>query len=228
MPLVAFPTRTVGSRRRPSVRSPGFRMRMRSFAHMPRSATSREVARVHAHPVLPSAVTKASASRLIISRLNGWPMHSPADASSPASRPETHGPGPVRIATPSPQWTCATYSLPVSRRTADHNPAGRRPRAGPSRDGRNRRKIRSDAGATLRVRVLRHAAREPPDYRQLDRHLLAYDVAIERLSVYFVRSYCAATSFITIRNSISCPGDEIPVDWLAHCPFGGSHFFQCH
>jgi CDP-diacylglycerol pyrophosphatase len=31
--------------------------------------------------------------------------------------PTTHGPGPMRFAIPSSQWTCATYSSPASRRT---------------------------------------------------------------------------------------------------------------
>jgi hypothetical protein len=44
-------------------------------------------------------------------------MRSPADASLPSSRTATHGSGPMWIATPSSQWTCTTYSLPVSRRT---------------------------------------------------------------------------------------------------------------
>ena len=34
-------------------------------------------------------------------RLNGWPARSPADASPLASRPDTHGPGLMWIATPS-------------------------------------------------------------------------------------------------------------------------------
>jgi len=54
----------------------------------------------------------------ILSRLNGWPMHSPTDASPPPSRTTTHGSGPMWIATPSSQRTCTAYSLPVSRRTA--------------------------------------------------------------------------------------------------------------
>lgn len=52
-----------------------------------------------------------------ISRLNGWPVRSPADASPLPSRADTHGSGPMWVATPSSQWTCTTYSLPVSRRT---------------------------------------------------------------------------------------------------------------
>ena len=46
--------------------------------------------------VLPSAFETASApgtNRL--SRLNGWPMPSPTDASSPSSRTPTHGSGPM-------------------------------------------------------------------------------------------------------------------------------------
>ena len=53
----------------------------------------------------------------LISRLNGWPVPSPADASPLPSRADTHGSGPMWLATPSSQWTCTTYSLPVSRRT---------------------------------------------------------------------------------------------------------------
>jgi len=43
-----------------------------------------------------------------LSRLYGWPKRSPADASSSPSRMPTHGSGPMRIATPSLQWTCTT------------------------------------------------------------------------------------------------------------------------
>ncbi len=68
-------------------------------------------------PVSPSAVTKTPAFRLILSRLNSWPMHSPADASPWASRPTTHGSGPVWFAPPSPQWTGSAYSSPASQRT---------------------------------------------------------------------------------------------------------------
>src|SRR3954453_8693310 len=50
-------------------------------------------------------------------RLNGWPARSPADASPPASRPDTHGSGPTWIATPSSYRTLTDYSWPVSRRT---------------------------------------------------------------------------------------------------------------
>lgn len=68
--------------------------------------------------VLPSAVRTASApGTTVLSRLNGWPMRTPTDASPPPSRTTAHGSGPMRIATPSSQWTCTTYSLPVSRRT---------------------------------------------------------------------------------------------------------------
>ncbi len=68
--------------------------------------------------VLLSALSTASAPRgKIFSRLNGWPMRSPADASPTSSRAPAHGSGPMRFAIPSSQWTCTTYSLPVSRRT---------------------------------------------------------------------------------------------------------------
>src|SRR5207253_1520779 len=46
--------------------------------------------------------TTASAPRTaLLSRLNGWPMPSPTDASSASLRTPTHGSGPMWIATPS-------------------------------------------------------------------------------------------------------------------------------
>ena len=53
---------------------------------------------------------------------NGWPARSPADASLTSSRMPAHGLGPMRVATPSSQWTCTTYSSPVSRRTCVKTP----------------------------------------------------------------------------------------------------------
>ena len=68
--------------------------------------------------VLPSDKQTSSAPGIrTVSRLDGWPVRSPADASPTSSRTRAHGSGPVWFATPSPQWTCTTYSLPVSRRT---------------------------------------------------------------------------------------------------------------
>jgi len=55
-----------------------------------------------------------------LSRLNGWPMHSPTDASPAPSREPAHGSGPMRFATPSSWRTFTTYSLPVS--PAHHMP----------------------------------------------------------------------------------------------------------
>jgi hypothetical protein len=52
-----------------------------------------------------------------LSRLNGWPACSPADASPTPSRMPAHGLGPMRVANPSSWWTFTSYSLPVSRRT---------------------------------------------------------------------------------------------------------------
>ena len=53
-----------------------------------------------------------------LSRLDGWPMHSPVNASPWPSRTTAHDSGPMWIATPSSQGTCTLYSLPVSRRFA--------------------------------------------------------------------------------------------------------------
>jgi hypothetical protein len=54
-----------------------------------------------------------------LSRLNGWPVHSPVNASPRPSRTAAHDSGPMWIATPSSQGTCTLYSLPVSRRFAE-------------------------------------------------------------------------------------------------------------
>jgi hypothetical protein len=49
-----------------------------------------------------------------LSRLDGWPVHSPTDASLAPSRVPAHGSGPMRFATPSSWRTFTAYSLPVS------------------------------------------------------------------------------------------------------------------
>ena len=54
-----------------------------------------------------------------LSRLDGQPARSPADASPRPSRDRMHGLGPVWLATPSLQRTSTSYSLPVSRRTTN-------------------------------------------------------------------------------------------------------------
>src|SRR5262245_21317756 len=53
-----------------------------------------------------------------LSRLNGWPMRSPVNASPRSSRATAHDSGPMWIAIPSSQGTCTLYSSPVSRRFA--------------------------------------------------------------------------------------------------------------
>jgi hypothetical protein len=95
----------------------------------------RPVTRLTCRAVLPSAHATASAPRTSeLSRLNTQPTPSPVNASTHASRRAPHDSGSVWIATPSPRWTCTTYSLPVSRRTACFetrpSPDGRAPRAG--------------------------------------------------------------------------------------------------
>src|SRR6266404_958795 len=53
--------------------------------------------------VWPSTFGTVSAPGMIgLSRFNGWPVHSPADASPTPLRASAHGSGPVRVATPSP------------------------------------------------------------------------------------------------------------------------------
>src|SRR5687768_7998162 len=62
-------------------------------------------------------VTPSAPGTVALSRLDGWPARSPADASPAPSRGSTHGSGPVWIATPSSYRTLTDYSWPVSRRT---------------------------------------------------------------------------------------------------------------
>src|SRR4051812_31421130 len=104
--------------RRSAARSPGSRSRsVRTCQGLGPRRTVRGLA-LTPPSVLPSAVGNASASGITeLSRLNGWPARSPADASPVPSRGPTHGSGPMWIAIPSSQWTLTTYSLPVSRRT---------------------------------------------------------------------------------------------------------------
>ena len=54
---------------------------------------------------------------MYLSRLNGWPVRSPTDASPLPSRAVMHGSGAMWFAMPSSHRTCTDYSLPVSRRT---------------------------------------------------------------------------------------------------------------
>ena len=69
---------------------------------------------------------------IIFSRLDGWPAHSPTDASLRSSRATAHGSGPMRIATPSSYRIFTDCSLPVSRRTAKRT-VRYRPSSSPSR-----------------------------------------------------------------------------------------------
>src|ERR1019366_6454385 len=101
--------------RRPNPRPPG--SRAKSF-HTCQGLRPRQAGRTLAltrPSMLPSVKMNTSAlGTFKLSRLNGWPMRSPADASPTPSRMPTHGSGPMRFATPSSQWTSTTYSLPVS------------------------------------------------------------------------------------------------------------------
>src|SRR3954453_10305020 len=149
----------------PEARSPGSRARSVCTCQglRPRRV-SRALAR--AHPAIwPSASRTASAPGLTrISRLNGWPMHSPTDASPAPSRAPAHGLGPMWIATPSSQWTCTTYSLPVSRRT----PFAAEIRPGP---------VPVHLGLLARAVALRHEGLAP---HQAHRALALADVVAHR------------------------------------------------
>jgi hypothetical protein len=62
---------------------------------------------------LPSALETASAPGDWLSRLNGWPMPSPTDASSPSSRTSTHAPS---IASEGQQPTLNDQGVTVAKR----------------------------------------------------------------------------------------------------------------
>src|SRR5271157_2984989 len=59
-------------------------------------------------------LTTSAPDTLSLSRLHGWPMCSPTDASTQPSRFASHGSGSMRFATPSSWRTFTPYSLPVS------------------------------------------------------------------------------------------------------------------
>src|SRR5262249_50765826 len=103
--------------------------------HMPGSLTT--PGRPDARAVAPGCVAfrhlhSVGTQNETLSRLNGWPMRSPVNASPWPSPAAAHDSGPMWIATPSSQGTCTLYSLPVSRRFANvfrSNPiTGSRPR----------------------------------------------------------------------------------------------------
>jgi len=100
---------------RPNPRPPG--SRAKSF-HTCQGLRPRRAGRALAitRPSMsPSVILTTSAPEtILLSRLNGWPMHSPVNASSASSRIPTHDSGPMRFATPSSQRTFTAYSLPVS------------------------------------------------------------------------------------------------------------------
>src|SRR5207253_10110742 len=98
--------------RRPDERAPGSRTRS---VHACQVLRPRRVVRALAiahSDVLPSATQTASAPRnSFLSRLNGWPARTPADASPTSSRMPAHGLGPMWFAIPSSQGTCTPLLL---------------------------------------------------------------------------------------------------------------------
>jgi len=105
-------------------RSPGSRARSVRTCQCLRPRRVRRVLALARPSVLPSTIGTVSAPRTqLLSRLNGWPVRSPTDASPTPSRLPAHGSGPMWLAIPSSQWTCTTSSLPVSRRTPKQFPA---------------------------------------------------------------------------------------------------------
>jgi hypothetical protein len=104
-------------------RSPGSRARSVRTCQCLRPRRVRRVLALARPSVLPSTIGTVSAPRTqLLSRLNGWPVRSPTDASPTPSRLPAHGSGPMWLAIPSSQWTCTISSLPVSRRTPKQFP----------------------------------------------------------------------------------------------------------
>src|SRR5262245_24540468 len=65
-----------------------------------------------------SALSTASAPGIMnLSRLNGWPMHSPTDASPVPSQAPAHASGPMRVATPSRKGLSPSTPCRFHRRT---------------------------------------------------------------------------------------------------------------
>ena len=101
--------------RRSNPRSPGSRAKSFHTCQVLRPRRAGRALAITCPSISPSVNLTTSASGTFkLSRLNGWPMRSPTDASPSPSRMPTHGSGPMRIATPSLRWTHTTYSLPVS------------------------------------------------------------------------------------------------------------------
>src|SRR4029453_15215892 len=126
--LLAFPMRTAGRCR--AVDREISRFPRKERLHMPGSLTtpSRPDARAVAHGYVAfHHLHGVGTQNGKLSRLNGWPMRSPVNASPEPSRATSHDSGPMWIATPSSQGTCTLYSLPVSRRFA--NVSGFSPKA---------------------------------------------------------------------------------------------------
>ena len=102
---------------RPQAKPETSRFPRKELPHMPGSSTTpgrtgpRNNASVH---VAFRVYDHVGTRNYLLSRLNGWPMHSPVNASSASSRIPTHDSGPMRFATPSSQRTFTAYSLPVS------------------------------------------------------------------------------------------------------------------
>src|SRR5208283_3915671 len=117
--LLAFPMRTtMATCRWSDLGSPGSRARSMRACQVLRPRRVAQVLALALLDILPSTTQTASAPGIsFLSRLDGWPVRSPADASPTSSRMPAHGSGPMWFATPSSQWTSTTYSLPVSRRT---------------------------------------------------------------------------------------------------------------
>src|SRR5262249_10383034 len=103
---------------RPTRTPPGSRTRSVRACQVLRPRRVGQVLALAPLTITPSTTQTVSAPGIsFLSRLNGWPARSPADASPTSSRMPAHGLGPMWVAAPSSQWTCTTYSLPVSRRT---------------------------------------------------------------------------------------------------------------
>jgi len=120
-PLESGPSRRDPVARAPRMgeRSPGSRAKSFRTCQGLRPRRAVRALAMSRSKVLPSAYLTASAPGMSnFSRLNGWPVRFPTDASpqTPSLTP-THGPGPMRFATPSSCRTFTDYSLPVSRRT---------------------------------------------------------------------------------------------------------------
>ena len=111
---------------RPNPRPPGSRAKSLHTCQGLRPRRAGRALAITRPSMSPSVfMTTSAPETILLSRLDGWPMHSPVNASSASSRIPTHNSGPMRFATPSSQRTFTAYScrfLPAHQKSRKSAP----------------------------------------------------------------------------------------------------------